>query len=54
MSVPPVMADAAMSLNLIVNGDAEAHRCTKDWTAETPVPDWRVVLGAASIRAPLG
>ncbi len=49
MSAPPVMADAATSPNLIVNGDAEAHRCTKDWTAETPVPGWRVVRGAASV-----
>jgi len=49
MSAPPVMADAATSPNLIVNGDAEAHRCTRDWTAETPVPGWRVVRGAASV-----
>ncbi len=49
MSAPPVMADAATSPNLIVNGDAEAHRCTRDWTAQTPVPGWRVLRGAASV-----
>ncbi|HEY4039126.1 MAG TPA: hypothetical protein VGM15_09925, partial [Burkholderiaceae bacterium] len=35
--------------NLLVNGDAESHRCTDDWTAQTPVPGWRVVRGAASV-----
>jgi Phosphoesterase family len=35
--------------NLLVNGDAEAHECTDDWTAQTPVPGWRVVRGAASV-----
>jgi hypothetical protein len=49
LSALPVMAFAATSPNLIVNGDAEAHRCTKDWTAETPIPGWRVVRGAASV-----
>ena len=43
------MAHAATSPNLIVNGDAELHRCTRDWTAQTPVPGWRVVRGAASV-----
>jgi hypothetical protein len=46
MSAP---ADAATSPNLIVNGDAEAHLCTRDWTAQTPVPGWRVLRGAASV-----
>jgi hypothetical protein len=35
--------------NLLVNGDAELHRCTDDWTAQTPVPGWRVLRGAASV-----
>jgi len=35
--------------NLVVNGDAETHRCTDDWTAQTPVPGWRVLRGAASV-----
>lgn len=43
------LAAADASLNLVVNGDAEAHRCTSDFTAQTPVPGWRVVRGAASV-----
>ena len=35
--------------NLLVNGDAEAQRCTHDWTAQTSVPGWRVTRGAASV-----
>jgi hypothetical protein len=35
--------------NLLVNGDAEAHRCTNDWTTQTSVPGWEVIRGAASI-----
>jgi hypothetical protein len=35
--------------NLLVNGDAEAHRCTEDWTAQSPIPGWRVVRGAGSV-----
>jgi len=42
-------AQAGTSPNLIINGDAEAHRCTSDFTAQTPVPGWRVVRGAASV-----
>jgi hypothetical protein len=49
MSVSLVTADAGTSPNLIVNGDAEAHRCTRDWTAQTPVPGWHVLRGAASV-----
>jgi hypothetical protein len=46
-SVP--CAAEGLSGNLLVNGDAEAHRCTSDWTAQSPVPGWRVVRGAASV-----
>jgi hypothetical protein len=49
MCAPAVIAEAATSPTLIVNGDAEAHRCTRDWTAQTPVPGWRVLRGAASV-----
>jgi hypothetical protein len=42
-------ADELAGGNLLVNGDAEAHRCTADWTAQTPVPGWRVIRGAASV-----
>ena len=35
--------------NLLVNGDAESHRCTDDWTAQSPVPGWTVVRGAATV-----
>jgi len=42
-------ARAATSPNLIVNGNAEAQRCTADWTAQTTVPGWRVLRGAASV-----
>src|SRR5579883_1324118 len=42
-------AHAGTTPNLLVNGDAEVHRCTDDWTAQTPVPGWRVVRGAASV-----
>ncbi len=47
LSVPCSAQD--LSANLLVNGDAEAHRCTSDWTAQTSVPGWRVVRGAASV-----
>jgi hypothetical protein len=40
---------AATTDNLVVNGDAEAHRCTPDWSAQTPVPGWTVLHGAASV-----
>jgi hypothetical protein len=46
-SVPGAAQD--LGKNLLVNGDAEAHRCTSDWTAQSPVPGWRVVRGAASV-----
>jgi hypothetical protein len=46
-SVPCAAQD--LGGNLLVNGDAEAHRCTSDWTAQSPVPGWRVVRGAASV-----
>ena len=42
-------AHAGTTANLLVNGDAEVHRCTEDWTAQTPIPGWRVVRGAASV-----
>jgi hypothetical protein len=45
--VPP--ACAAVTANLLVNGDAETHLCTDDWTAQTPTPGWTVVRGAASV-----
>jgi hypothetical protein len=35
--------------NLLVNGNAESHRCTDDWSAQTPVPGWHVLRGAASV-----
>src|ERR1700758_3002749 len=38
-----------VTVNLLVNGDAEAQRCTDDWTAQTSVPGWRVTRGAASV-----
>lgn len=42
-------ANASTTANLLLNGDAELHRCTNDWTAQTPVPGWRVLRGAASV-----
>ena len=33
----------------MVNGDAELQRCTNDWTAQSSVPGWRVLRGAASV-----
>src|ERR1700746_3257956 len=38
-----------VTVNLLVNGDAEAQRCTDDWTTQTSVPGWRVTRGAASV-----
>ena len=35
--------------NLLVNGDAEMQLCTGDWVAQTSVPGWRVLRGAASV-----
>ena len=47
--VPSVAASAGTTQNLLVNGDAELQPCTKDWTAQTSIPGWRVVRGAASV-----
>jgi hypothetical protein len=35
--------------NLLVNGDAEMQLCTGDWVAQSSVPGWRVLRGAASV-----
>jgi Phosphoesterase family len=35
--------------NLLINGDAELRLCTNDWDAQTSVPKWRVLRGAASV-----
>ena len=43
------LAGTPVTPNLLVNGDAEAQRCTDDWTAQTSVPGWRVTRGAASV-----
>jgi hypothetical protein len=45
----PCGAGGEATGNLLVNGDAESHRCTSDWTAQSPVPGWRVVRGATSV-----
>jgi hypothetical protein len=45
----PEAALSAQSPNLLTNGDADAHRCTDDWSAQTPVPGWTVLRGAASV-----
>jgi hypothetical protein len=42
-------ASPVTTANLVRNGDAEWHACTGDWTAQTPVPGWRVLRGAASV-----
>src|SRR6202040_2145853 len=39
------LASTPVTPNLLVNGDAEAQRCTVDWTAQTSVPGWRVTRG---------
>ncbi|HTO44723.1 MAG TPA: hypothetical protein VML56_11645 [Burkholderiales bacterium] len=43
------LAGTPVTPNLLVNGDAEAQRCTDDWTAQTSVPGWRGMRGAASV-----
>ncbi|MFI4938317.1 MAG: alkaline phosphatase family protein [Candidatus Berkiellales bacterium] len=40
---------ASVTPNLLLNGDAEYHRCTDDWTAQTSIPGWTVLRGAASV-----
>ena len=45
----PLAHAAATTENLVLNGNAESHRCTDDWSAQTPVPGWRVLRGAASV-----
>ncbi|MBF9072092.1 alkaline phosphatase family protein [Streptacidiphilus fuscans] len=40
---------ATTSGNLIVNGDAEAGYCTKDWTAATTMPGWTVLSGSPDV-----
>jgi hypothetical protein len=47
--IEPAIANAATSANLLVNGDAELQLCTNDWTAQTSIPGWRVIRGAASV-----
>src|ERR1700749_3370465 len=47
--VPSADASAGTTENLLVNGNAELQACTRDWTAQTSVPGWRVVRGAASV-----
>jgi Phosphoesterase family len=47
--IQPASANANTSANLLVNGDAELQLCTNDWTAQTSIPGWRVVRGAASV-----
>jgi hypothetical protein len=47
--IGPARVNAQTTGNLLVNGDAEVHRCTNDWTAQTSIPGWRVVRGAASV-----
>jgi len=42
-------ANASTSGNLLVNGNAELQLCTNDWTAQTSIPGWRVIRGAASV-----
>ena len=49
MLVPSAPASAGTTQNLLVNGNAELQSCTRDWTAQTSVPGWRVVRGAASV-----
>jgi hypothetical protein len=44
-----MLAGAATTPNLLVNGDAERQRCTADWTAQSSIPGWRVLRGAASV-----
>ena len=43
------LAGTPVTANLLDNGNAEAQRCTDDWTAQTSVPGWRVTRGAASV-----
>ena len=45
----PLPCAAFSTGNLLQNGDAEAHLCTDDWTAQAPIPGWRVVRGAATV-----
>jgi hypothetical protein len=47
--IQPASANANTSANLLVNGDAELQLCTNDWTAQTSIPGWRVIRGAASV-----
>src|SRR6266853_699501 len=43
------LASTPVTPNLLANGDAETQRCTRDWTAQTSVPGWRVTRRAASV-----
>jgi hypothetical protein len=45
----PAATAATTSGNLIVNGNAEAGYCTKDWTAATTMPGWTVVSGSPDV-----
>src|SRR5271168_738990 len=48
MLVTPASA-GEITRNLLINGDAELQLCTNDWDAQTSVPGWRVLRGAASV-----
>jgi len=45
----PAPANSQTTQNLLVNGNAELQSCTNDWTAQTSIPGWRVVRGAAGV-----
>ena len=45
----PAATAATTSGNLIVNGNAEAGYCTKDWTAATTIPGWTVLSGSPDV-----
>jgi hypothetical protein len=47
--IRPAAANAVTTENLLVNGDAELQRCTNDWTAQSSIPGWRVIRGAANV-----
>lgn len=49
MLVASAAGQAGTTPNLLANGDAELQLCTRDWTAQTSVPGWRVLRGAASV-----
>src|SRR5436305_7056298 len=49
VGAPPTANASPAGTNLIVNGDAEAGYCTKDFNAATTMPGWTITRGSPDV-----